>query len=108
MRFFLSFSMMLLMGSFPAAAQSQDDNCLATTLGQTGCGQGMRPYVSNMGDTLGDRGNNWYTSDHDPDDDVYGARPYTETLGRPTDSYGNPYSGTLGGTCNPLLPGDCN
>lgn len=89
-----------------ASGMAQNDDCSAKLLGQSGCGQGSRPYVSQMGDTLGSRGGNWYTSDPDPNDNTYGAYPYSKTLGQATDATGRPHSKTLGGGCDPLQ-GDC-
>lgn len=97
-----------MIGLLAQAASAQESDCAAQLLGQVGCGQGMRPYVTQMGDTLGDRGNGWYTSDPDPNDDVYGAYPYTDTLGGTTESASRSYSSTFGTGCNPLLAGDCN
>lgn len=104
----MRFSILLAALSFGHAspALSQSD-CAATTMGQIGCAPGVRPYVTQMGDTLGSRGNDWYTNDPDPNDDVLGAYPYNDTLGRTTDPSGRAYSTTLGGGCDPLVSGDC-
>lgn len=81
-----------------ATAAGAQSDCASTLLGQPGCGPGQRPYVADMGNTLGSRGGGWYTNDPAPNDGVRGARPYTDRLGTATDSTGRPYNDTLGGS----------
>ena len=99
-----AFSVLILL-AHPALSQGYGADCAAERLGQLGCAPGVSPYVDRPSLTLGDRGDGWYSNDPAPDDGVYGALPYESKLGRTTDSYGNPYSDTLGGGCRQTLGG---